>query len=88
MTDIFGEELKPWEESAKMGTFASAASGGCSEQKGVAAAPLASRREAGPGIALRTRKKSGPQRGRKQDIPRSKFDTLFKEKGLPAAALS
>lgn len=32
MTDILGEEWKPWEESAKMGTFASAAGGGSCEQ--------------------------------------------------------
>ena len=32
MEDIFGKELKPWQENEKTGTFASAASGGCSEQ--------------------------------------------------------
>ena len=52
MEDIFGKELKPWQRSEKMGTFASAASGGCSEQKGVAAAPLAVP-EQGPGTAMR-----------------------------------
>jgi integrase len=57
MTDIFGEELEPWAENEKTGTFASAASGGCSEQKGVAAAPLAGRREAGTGMAMRQQEK-------------------------------
>lgn len=32
MEDIFGKELKPWQENERTGTFASAASGGCSEQ--------------------------------------------------------
>ena len=42
-----------WRAAFHDGTFASAASGGCSEQKGVAAAPLAGRRAAGPGMAMR-----------------------------------
>jgi len=52
------EEMAPWQNAENAGTFASAAGGGCSEQKGVAAAPLAGRRETGPGTAMRQQEAS------------------------------
>ena len=49
-----------WRAAFHDGTFASAAGGGWSEQKGVAAAPLAGRRAAGLGMAARQQKKHHP----------------------------
>ena len=39
-------------------------------------------------IVSRTRRKSGPSKEPNRDIPSPKIDTLYKEKGLPSAALS